>query len=257
MAATLATTTADRFAEDLEIFASPAFGYVELSANLTRASVLLPQKRNPYALAVIRAGANHLIGAATGILVSGRTPSARTDNWLHLYGDLAGTIDRARDLIALSTQVVTGLTVHVDVLASTAEEHFTGAADLAEELVLEEAIDYRTAYRAVGRAVADALADGQPQLSLASVQASVAATAGIQIDWDEAKFQSVVDPRAIVVSRTAKGGSGPQAVRDHCSSVSERLSRSDGWREQLRARAGAAESNLLQRARLGAARAGT
>ncbi len=47
--ATQATVTADRLAEDLEIFSSPQFGYVALHPSLCRASALMPQKRNPYA----------------------------------------------------------------------------------------------------------------------------------------------------------------------------------------------------------------
>ena len=58
--------TIGQLACDLEIFASPAFGYVTLDASLCRASVLMPQKRNPYALPVLRGGAATLIGRLTG-----------------------------------------------------------------------------------------------------------------------------------------------------------------------------------------------
>jgi argininosuccinate lyase len=91
-AAVHAALTVDQLAEDLEIFASPAFGYLELDASLCRASVLMPQKRNPYALAVLRGGAGVAQGRLTGLLATARTPSARTDNWLYVYGELAGTL---------------------------------------------------------------------------------------------------------------------------------------------------------------------
>ena len=63
-AASQAVATIGQLACDLEIFASPAFGYVTLDASLCRASVLMPQKRNPYALPVLRGGAATLIGQA-------------------------------------------------------------------------------------------------------------------------------------------------------------------------------------------------
>ena len=89
LAAAQAVTTISQLASDLEIFASPAFGYVSLDASLCRASVLMPQKRNPYALPVLRGGAGALIGGLTGLLATGLTPSARTDNWLYAYGEVA------------------------------------------------------------------------------------------------------------------------------------------------------------------------
>ena len=94
-AAAQAVATISQLASDLEIFASPAFGYLTLDASLCRASVLMPQKRNPYALPVLRGGAGTLIGRLTGLLATGLTPSARTDNWLYAYGEVAGAVDLA------------------------------------------------------------------------------------------------------------------------------------------------------------------
>ena len=102
-AAAQAVLTVDEFAEDLEIFASPAFDYLELDASLCRASVLMPQKRNPYALAVLRGGAGTVIGRATGLLATAKSPSARTDNWLYAYGEVAGTLALAGRLVRLGS----------------------------------------------------------------------------------------------------------------------------------------------------------
>lgn len=159
-AGTHATLTVDQLAEDLEIFASPAFGYVWLDASLCRASVLMPQKRNPYALAVLRGGAGIMQGRLGGLLVTARTPSARTDNWLHAYGELSGGLALAGRLVRLAIAVVRGLHANTEVLRDTARADFTGAADLAEDLCAAHGLDYRTAYRVVGRAVAEAVNGG-------------------------------------------------------------------------------------------------
>ncbi|KWX05194.1 argininosuccinate lyase, partial [Carbonactinospora thermoautotrophica] len=184
MAAALAATTVDRLAEDLEIFTSPGFGYVTLDASLCRASVLLPQKRNPYALAVIRAGASTLIGRVTGLLATQRTPSARTDNWLHAYGEVAGALDLARRVVALGAEVVRTLEVDRERLAATAGTHFTGATDLAEELVLRHGLDYRSAYRTVGRAVAAAVDAGQASLTALDLERAAAEVLGRHLSVD-------------------------------------------------------------------------
>jgi argininosuccinate lyase len=248
-AASQAATTADRLAEDLEIFTSPGFGYVTLDASLCRASVLMPQKRNPYALAVIRAGAGTLVGRVTGLLVTQRTPSARTDNWLHAYGEVAGSLELSRRVVALAATVVATLEVHSDVLAAAAGAHFTGSADLAEELVLQSGMDYRSAYRVVGRAVADAVESRHPSIDAADLTQAAAEVLGRAIDVDPALVSRALDPTQIIATRTAPGGSAPERVREHCAALRSHLDAAATWRDRQRGRAHAAEDSLIATAR--------
>ena len=66
--------TQSKLAEDLEIWASQEFDYVTLADGYSRASVLMPQKRNPYALSIVRGAAGTLIGRLTGLLAVAKTP---------------------------------------------------------------------------------------------------------------------------------------------------------------------------------------
>ena len=249
VAATQAATTADRLAEDLEIMSSPGVGYVTLDASLCRASVLMPQKRNPYALAVIRSGAGTLVGRATGLLVTQRTPSARTDNWLHAYGEVAGSLDRARRVVALGAAVVETLAVDAGAMARAAAEHFTGAADLAEELVLRAGLDYRSAYRVVGRAVADAVEAGRSGLDAGDLSRAAREVLTLDLDLDPALVAAALDPAQILTTRTAQGGSAPTSVRAHCARLRSALGSAATWREAEAARVATAEEALLAAAR--------
>jgi argininosuccinate lyase len=248
VAATQAATTVDRMAEDLEIFATPNFGYVTLDASLCRASVLMPQKRNPYALAVIRAGAGTLIGRACGLLVTQRTPSARTDNWLHAYGEVTAALDLARRVVALGAVVVRTLEVHRDVLAAAAGAHFTGAADLAEELVLRHGLDYRSAYRVVGRAVAAAVNGDRTALTDADLAAAADHVLGRELPFDP-EIVRALDPAQIVAGRTVLGGSAPERVHEHCAELRRRLAAASRWREERHAHAQQAKEHLVTSAR--------
>jgi argininosuccinate lyase len=249
VAATQAATTVDRLAEDLEIFSSPGFGYVSLDVSLCRASVLMPQKRNPYALAALRSGASVLIGRATGLLVMQRTPSARTDNWLHAYGEVAGSLDSARRLVALGAEVVRTLEVDREALAATAGAYFTGAADLAEELVLRHGLDYRSAYRVVGRAVAAAIGAGDPTLEPAGLDAAAVALLGHPLRVDAALLEYATDPARIVSGRAVPGGSAPEQVRRHCARLRQRTDEAAQWRDRRRAHNRRAEEELRAAAR--------
>jgi argininosuccinate lyase len=249
VAAAQAATTVDRLAEDLEIFASPGFGYVTLDASLCRASVLMPQKRNPYALAVIRGGAGTLVGRATGMLVTQRTPSARTDNWLHAYGEVAGAVQLARRVVALGAEVTRTLVVDTGALAAAAGSGFTGAADLAEELVLRHGFDYRSAYRVVGRAVAEALGAGRAALAPDDLARAAHELLGRALVVDPATVEAATAPARIVAGRTALGGSAPERVGEHCRDLTGRETAARSWRQERLAHAGRAEADLLAAAR--------
>ena len=83
--AATAAVNLDRLAEDLMIFASAEFGFVQLADRHARASKIMPQKRNPFALAFVRATANRLIGAQAAVAAASRTPSGQMDNRLFVY----------------------------------------------------------------------------------------------------------------------------------------------------------------------------
>lgn len=247
LSATQAAATVDRLAEDLEIFASPAFGYVRLDASLCRASVLMPQKRNPYALAVIRSGAGVLIGRTAGLLTTQRTPSARTDNWLHAYGEVASSVDLATRLVRLGTVIVTSLEVDQDALGRAAGGHFTGAADLAESLVVGQGLDYRSAYRVVGRAVAVAMEGARSVLEAADLDAAAHDVLGRGLSG-VSDVVAAMDPATIVLSRDVPGGSAPSRVREHAARVERLARRAAGWSGRARRAVEAAEGAVVQRA---------
>jgi argininosuccinate lyase len=244
-AAAQAVASIGQLAGDLEIFASPAFGYVTLDASLCRASVLMPQKRNPYALPVLRGGAGTLIGRLTGLLATGLTPSARTDNWLYAYGEVAGALDLAGRLVRLGSAVVAGLSPDIGVLAEQAARHFTGAADLAEELSLRFRLDYRTAYRVVGRAVATAASRGSAELTVPLVRAASEEITGAPVPITADMLSAATDPVSAVSARDALGGASPGRVREHAQIVRRRVAAARRWNSGRRARIAQAESDLV------------
>ncbi len=247
-AALQAVLTVDEFAEDLEIFASPAFDYLELDASLCRASVLMPQKRNPYALAVLRGGAGTVIGRATGLLATAKSPSARTDNWLYAYGEVAGTLALAGRLVRLGAAVIRGIRPNTEILAKGAGANFIGAADLAENLSLANGLDYRTSYKIVGRAVAEAAAAGQTRLSATAVSAIASDITRSTVIVDPALILAAEQPNRLVNARTATGCAAPDRVREHAQRVQAAVQRAASWRSGRRAVLVDAERELLSAA---------
>lgn len=248
-AAALATATISQLAADLEIFASPAFGYLTLDTSLCRASVLMPQKRNPYALAVLRGGAGIMLGRLTGLLATGLTPSARTDNWLYAYGEVSGAVALAGRLVRLGTAVAGGVRPDAQTLREHADRHFTAASDLAEELALRLGLDYRTAYNVVGRAVATAIGREETALTTGMVSAAAAETTGAPLPVTEELLATATDPAVAVTTRDVLGGASPARVRQHARRVHRRVAAARRWEEDRRGRIAEAEAALLRAAR--------
>lgn len=220
VAASQAATTASRLAEDLEIWSSPQFGLVDLDPSLCRASVLLPQKKNPYALAVLRAAASRLVGRATGLLTTQRTPSARTDNWLLTYGETFQAVSDARAALELAAKVVSTMTIDVDRAGADVGLHHTMATDLTEALVLVAGVDYRSAYRLVAAAAAAGIGDGDGTFRR-EVIADIAQRAGrpevADQLWDAIRIEDVL------VHRTGEGSAAPDEVRTMAVSIRAQL----------------------------------
>ena len=161
----LATTASmlsnqSKLAEDLEIWSSSEFDYVDLDDGFTRSSVLMPQKRNPYSLSIVRGASGILIGRLSGFLAVVKSPSARSDNLIFAYGEVPRALDLAARVTRLMAGVVGTLQVNTHRMADALAGGFTQATDLAEHIVQVCRIDYRTAYVIVGATVRAAAAMG-------------------------------------------------------------------------------------------------
>ena len=213
--ASLVTTLA-KLAEDLEIWASSEFGYVSLADGHTRTSVLMPQKRNPYALTMIRGEAGVLIGRMAGMYAVSKSPSARSDNLIFAYGEVPRSVELAVRATRLTAGVTAGLTVNAERAYEALESGFSQAADLAEHLMATNGLDYRSAYEVVGAAVRKAAAAGLRGVDLTGAMLDEAAVGvlGEKLGLTGADLAEAVDPKAIVRSRAMPGGAEPGVVRE-------------------------------------------
>ncbi|MDQ3660541.1 MAG: lyase family protein, partial [Actinomycetota bacterium] len=243
-ACSLAAVNASRLAEDIEIYSSDEFSLVRLSDEFCRASALMPQKRNPYALVVIRGGAGTLIGRATGLMATQRTPSARTDNLLYAYGEVCSALETTTGLLDLATGVTDGLQPQAETMAASARESFAQAADLVEAISLDTGRDYRSCYRAVGRAVAEALDRGLGPSSIdaAAIERAAQATLGSSLEVPDEVIATALDPASAIAGRLQP----VEPLAERCRAEAEGV---ETWVREQRSRADAAESGLLAEAR--------
>jgi argininosuccinate lyase len=239
-----------KLGEDLEIWASSEFDYVTLADGFSRASVLMPQKRNPYALSIIRGASGTLVGRLTGFLAVIKSPSARSDNLIYAYGEVPRALDLAVRTTRLTNGVVRTLQVNAASMWAALEAGFCQATDLAEYVMLTCGLDYRTAYQVVGVAVRAAHEAGLRGIDLNGAMLDEAAQqhAGRSLGLAGTDLSEVLDPRRIVETRTAVGGAAPDVVEAMARSCSEQAAELRGAARTRRAGFAAAEQALLDRA---------
>ncbi len=240
-----------KLAEDLEIWSSPEFDYIDLAGPYTRSSVLMPQKRNPYALSIVRGASGVLIGRLSGFLAVIKTPSARSDNYIYAYGEVPRAIDLARRITELMTGVISTVDVNRERLVDQLHQGFSQSTDLAEYVMLEAGIDYRTAYRVVGITVREVSRKGGRGVDITGADIDAAATEllGAPIGMRDVDLTEVLDPRHIVQTRKAQGGASPGTVIEMAEGLTRaaRVARTSA--QQSLANFDHAEGEVLQRTR--------
>jgi argininosuccinate lyase len=207
-------STQSKLAEDLEIWSSSEFDFVDLADAYTRSSILMPQKRNPYSLAIVRGASGVLIGRLTGFLAVAKSPSARSDNLIFAYGEVPRALDLSIRVTRLMAGVVRTLHVNTERMAEELDAGYTQATDLTEYIVQARGVDYRSAYTVVGRTVREASRRGIAGREITGAMLDEATIAETGQSWNLAgsDLTEALDPQAIVDSRVGIGGAAPSAV---------------------------------------------
>jgi argininosuccinate lyase len=247
----IAATHQTQLAQDFEIYASQEFGLVELADAHSRASALMPQKKNPYALAAVRTQAGQASGDLAAALATLHTGSARTDHFHLLNGTVPRALDEAIAIARLTATVLEGITLRLARFAEIAREGFVTASDVADVLALSGELDYRSAHKVVGRAVRELVDAGEPPSALTPERIAAAAEAvlGRPVAIDAATLGDALDPAACAAGRRQVGSSSESSMDAMLANMDNALAEHASWSDQARERQAAAESALLDRAR--------
>ena len=207
-----------RLAEEIVIWASQPFGFVNLPDAWSTGSSIMPQKRNPDAAELVRSHAGRIMGCMTALCVSMKgLPLAYSKD---MQNDKPPVFE-AHDLLALSIAAMTGmiesLTFRTDRMRALAESGFATATDLADWLVRVAGMPFREAHHVTGALVKLAETRGVQlaALPLADMQAVDARIAAGVFD--------VLSVDASVSSRISHGGTAPSEVRKRVASAKKEL----------------------------------
>ncbi len=207
-----------RFSEELVIWSSAQFRFVQLSDRFSTGSSIMPQKKNPDAAELIRAKIGRIMGAMVGLftVMKGLPLTYSKD----MQEDKEQVFDAADSLmlaLAAMTGMVSDMNANVAELERAAATGFSTATDLADWLVRELGMPFREAHHVTGTLVALAEDKGcdLPDLSLDDMQ-------GVHENINAGVFD-VLGVHNSVASRTSYGGTAPSEVRKQIARWKEAL----------------------------------
>jgi argininosuccinate lyase len=218
-------TNVDRLAEDLQVWATAEFGFVELDDADSRASVVMPQKKNPYSLAHLRGEARHELGRMVGVLAANLTPTGQPDNRYYAYVDVPAALDRAAGSVELLAGVLDRAVFSTERMDAAAGSGYLYATDLCDFLAVATGADNRTIHRIVGLAVRRAIEAGGVPVTADSVRLAAADLDQTLGAFDDAEFERNRAPEHLVALRRGLGGAGDAAMAGMLADLGDRLAR--------------------------------
>jgi len=204
-----------RLVEDLIIWSSSDFGIIELPDRFSSTSSIMPQKKNPDVLEVIRARMSHALGNfVTSAATMKALPSSYNLDFQEITPRLWESLENVTNSLDMLSKLVANLKVSKNVF-SKPHLSFSASTELANMLVRKYKVPFRTAHRIVGsliRVLTEyklALDDATPELLQKVVQDS----SGISLNINIEDIREATDPLKTVKSHNARGGPSPIEVK--------------------------------------------
>lgn len=217
-AASLVMVHVSRLSEELILWMSQSFGFIDLADRFCTGSSIMPQKKNPDVPELARGKTGRVVGHLMGLitLMKGQPLAYNKDNQEDKE-PLFDTVDTLKDTLRIFAEMAAGITVKPEAMERAARKGYATATDLADYLV-KKGLPFRDAHEVVAHAVKDAIAAGVDlsELSLAQLQAYNPA---IEQDVFE-----VLSLRGSLNARNLLGGTAPAQVRAQVARHRQRLS---------------------------------
>jgi argininosuccinate lyase len=213
-AAAITMTRLSRFCEDIVLWASAEFGFIDLAEAWSTGSSIMPQKKNPDFAELIRGKAARTAGNLMTLLTLLKgLPYAYNKDLQEDKEALFDSLDTLSACLRMFRGMMASASFNTERMEAACEGGFLEATDAAEYLV-RKGLPFRTAHEVTALVVRDCIAQGERSIrerSLAQLQARSALFGPDIFD--------ALSPRACVYARTLPGGTAPEEVRRQISAL--------------------------------------
>ena len=196
-----------RLSEELVLWMSQSFGFIDLADRFCTGSSIMPQKKNPDVPELARGKTGRVVGHLMGLLtlMKGQPLAYNKDNQEDKE-PLFDTVDTLKDTLRIFCELVAGITVKPEAMERAALRGYATATDLADYLV-RKGLPFRDAHEVVAHAVKRAIAQG---CDLSALPLDV--LRGFHPGIDDDVF-AVLSLRGSLNARDVLGGTAPSQVR--------------------------------------------
>ena len=206
-AASLAMIHISRFSEELVLWMSQNFGFIEIADRFTTGSSIMPQKKNPDVPELARGKTGRVVGHLMGLitLMKGQPLAYNKDNQEDKE-PLFDTVDTLKDTLRIFAEMVGGITAKPEAMEKAALKGYATATDLADYLV-KKGLPFRDAHETVAHAVKAAISH---KVDLSELPLAVLKQFNPAIEKD---VYDVLSLRGSLNARNTLGGTAPAQVR--------------------------------------------
>ncbi len=206
-----------RLAEELILWSSWEFRFIELPDAYTTGSSIMPQKKNPDMAELVRGKTGRVYGDLMGILtVLKGLPLAYNKDMQEDKEGVFDACDTAKMCLAVMAGMLPGMKARRDEMLKAASGGFINATDLADYLV-KKGLPFRSAYKISGTLVGKCIREGKTLETLSLAEYREACPL---IGEDVYKY---IDLRVCVEKRVSEGGTSVQSVEKQIAAVRDRL----------------------------------
>jgi argininosuccinate lyase len=196
-----------RMAEDIILYASTEFGFFELSDAVATGSSLMPQKKNPDSMELVRGKSGRVFGDLQALLAMLKgLPLAYNKDMQEDKEAVFDAFDSTAACLKITSTVLAGITVNVDRVRAAARSGYMNATEVADYLV-RKGMPFREAHEVVGRVVVRAIELG---IELERLELSEYRSISNLFDKD---VYAVLTLDATLAAKDVVGGTSPEQVR--------------------------------------------
>ena len=206
-----------RFSEELIIWSSAQFGFIELSDSFCTGSSIMPQKKNPDVPELVRGKSGRIFGHLMALLtlMKGQPLAYNKDNQEDKE-PLFDTVDNLKGCLKVFADMIPAISCRHDAMKAAAKQGFATATDLADYLVVK-GLPFRDAHEVVGKAVALCV---DKKCDLADLELTTLQSFSNIIEDDVFDCLTL---EGSVAARNHIGGTAPQQVREAISRAKLKL----------------------------------
>jgi argininosuccinate lyase len=196
-----------RLAEELILWTTVEFSFVELPDAFTTGSSIMPQKKNPDVLELIRGKTGRVYGALVSLLTTMKAlPLTYNRDMQEDKEPLFDTVDTLKECLEILIQMLPKVKFNTERMIKTAPEGFSLATDLAEYLV-KKGMPFRESHETVGKIVRYAMDKG---VNLDSLSLDELQRFSSKIEED---VYGYIELRRAVSARISRGGTSPAEIK--------------------------------------------